>query len=665
MSGLLLSVQAFVAEPGAVSLFLASGLVGAALAGAALFPLARTILESTDSTPPFVGRLKQHYLEPTNFVSGAVVGAGILLAFGNGLPTAAGLERFLFGFAFGALAYVGAILFGDMRDMASGLRKRPRSWRPYALGVLLGGVVGGAVGWYFDLAQLDVVRAHFIDHVHVNYGAAGRPDTPYVINPFFSKWGAMHMGMVDGAVKLFYLESLSGVIQWIFAAPLFSINLFFLTALLKRDLAPLRLLFSAEGVRRLADNAIVVLRWGLWMAPIIYAFLKVAPDPTWYNQDGLIRTSVAAYMNASLPPSQFRDWSLSIFTALLTYDWLRVLIYFDHMGLRVATLVNLSFVGGDMADESSARFLGAKSRSRAIPEGLRRFGTWAPLLIPFYIPRGAEWDKAWDGAAAAHSAGVTPIVSLLLGYGLFALGLCLALALFILTRPGMRAKVDVNAPLALGNGLLSLALARDGQSAFRVESAARRGPSIDMTRRHGRSDSSARRLPLFQRGNGGRAAAPVVARQRADRTRFWDFHFGLRRIGRSARARSTICVARRSVEMVRRRAGRRLADQAHQSRRDVASFADRLLPRLVMNEGGVERRDAAYNALHVGTTFVRPLAAIFARNRLLKNQAGDFASKRLSREIAFHAIGARRRRAPRRLRGRALAFLRSRPAPRP
>ena len=72
---LLLSVQTFVAEPGAVSLFLASGYIGAAIAGAALFPLARTILESTDSTPPFVGRSKQQYLEPTNFVSGAVVGA--------------------------------------------------------------------------------------------------------------------------------------------------------------------------------------------------------------------------------------------------------------------------------------------------------------------------------------------------------------------------------------------------------------------------------------------------------------------------------------------------------------------------------------------------------------------------------------------------------------
>ena len=78
----------------------------------------------------------------------------------------------------------------------------------------------------------------------------------------------------------------------------------------------------------------------------------------------------------------------------------------------------------------------------------------------------------------------------------------------------------------------------------------------------------------------------------------------------------------------------RLSNLANAPRKiRIASYRD-----LVMNEGGVERRDAAYNALHVGTTFVRPLAAIFARNRLLKNQSGDFASKRLSREIAFHAV---------------------------
>ena len=38
-----------------------------------------------------------------------------------------------------------------------------------------------------------------------------------------------------------------------------------------------------------------------------------------------------------------------MFIGLLAYDWLRVLIWFDHMGLRVATLVNLSFLGGDRA----------------------------------------------------------------------------------------------------------------------------------------------------------------------------------------------------------------------------------------------------------------------------------------------------------------------------
>ena len=68
-----------------------------------------------------------------------------------------------------------------------------------------------------------------------------------------------------------------------------------------------------------------------------------------------------------------------IFFGLLAYDWLRVLIWFDHMGLRVATLVNLSFLGGDRADEAAARFIGHNARTRAIPDGIRRFGTWAPL----------------------------------------------------------------------------------------------------------------------------------------------------------------------------------------------------------------------------------------------------------------------------------------------
>jgi cyclic beta-1,2-glucan synthetase len=633
---LLLAVQSFVDQPGAVALFLRSGAIGAALAGALLFPLARTILESSDSTPPFVKRLSRAYYAASNFVCGAIVGVGLLIAFHRDLPAAFGGERFLFGFAFGALAYVGALLYRDFSGMAAGLRKKTRDWRDYALGVLVGGVVGGAIGWYFDVGQLAVVRAHFNDHVAINYGVFTRPDSPYIITPFFSKWGATHMGMVDGGVKLFYLESLSGVIQWIFAAPLFSINLFFLTALLKRDLGPIRELFSAEGVRKLADNAIVVLRWGLWMAPIIYAFLKVAPDPTWYNQDGLIRTGVAAYMNAALPPSQFRDWSLSVFTALLTYDWLRVLIWFDHMGLRVATLVNLSFVGGDMADESAARFLGAKGRSRAIPEAVRRFGTWAPLLIPFYIPRGAEWDKAWDAAEVAHRAGTTPVISLLLGYGLFLLGLCAALTIFILTRPG-KAKSGAAEPTALGNGLMSLNLCRDGQSCFRVETAARRGPPIDMTRAV--DDPIIPRGAFFYFSETSEPHAPKLWSLGAAPTgRGFGVFTAVSPVEAVLQGELNLLRCEASVEMAPGEAVAlwriKLTNLAATSRKlRVASYRD-----WVMNEGGVERRDAAYNALHVGTVFARPLGAIFARNRLLKNQTGDFASKRLSREIAFHAV---------------------------
>ena len=58
-----------------------------------------------------------------------------------------------------------------------------------------------------------------------------------------------------------------------------------------------------------------------------------------------------------LSPEAFRTWSLQVFLGLLAYDWFRVLIWFDHMGLRVATLVNLSFIGGDLGDAGDDSFL--------------------------------------------------------------------------------------------------------------------------------------------------------------------------------------------------------------------------------------------------------------------------------------------------------------------
>jgi len=616
--------------------------LAAAALGAALFPMGRAILESTDATPPFPRRLLAAYRATPNYAAGAVAGAGMFYAFAHALPAADAAERFGLGFAIGAASYVAALLYADLAEIGAGLRARPRPWRPYALGVLLGGVLGGAIGWYFDQGQLEVVLAHFREHVAINNLAAGRADTHYVITPFFSKWGATDLGIVTGGVKLFYLESLSGVIQWVFAAPLFSVNLFFLTALLTRSTAPIKRLFSMEGLSGLADNAVVVLRWGLWMAPIIYAFLKVAPDPQWYNQDGLVRSAVASVMAATLPDGQFRDWSLAVFTALLTYDWLRVLIWFDHMGLRVATLVNLSFVGGDMADGAAARFLGARGNARAIPEAIRRFGTWAPLLIPFYIPRGAEWDKAWSGAEIAARAPMPPLVDLALGYALAALGIVAALGLFLLMRPKPQAS---GAREQIGNGLLTLEFYGSGEGHYRVESAARRGSPVDMTR--------APDDPILPRGAFFYFLEPSGGTQDSSGGNLWSLTAAPTRVGFGALEAASPTLAQARGEIYGLRCETRIemveGEALALARLKIANTG--ALPRkfricsyrdLVMNEGGVERRDAAYNALHVGTTFVRGLGALLFRNRLLKNQTGDFAAKRLSREIAYHAVHERK-----------------------
>ena len=93
---------------------------------------------------------------------------------------------------------------------------------------------------------------------------------------------------------------------------------------------------------------------------------------------------------------------------------MRILIWLDHMGLRVATLVNLSFLGMDRLEQRLARFLAPAATARCIPEGVKRFTTWAPLLIPFYIPRGKDWDYAWSAAEAIQSrepAGLLPALA--------------------------------------------------------------------------------------------------------------------------------------------------------------------------------------------------------------------------------------------------------------
>ena len=406
---IILAAAALLKAPGALPFIKSQGLATGLIAGAALWPLGQTIVGSADGTPPFFGRLAGAYRDVKTYVRGAIIGFGVAGALSTDLAASDGGTRFLIAFALGAVAFAGVELLFDALRIARGERTKVQTWRLYALQALLGGLVGGALGWYFDVSQLQVVVNKFWAYADANYRASGRALGDFTTYPLFNKYGSINLGEVAGGVRLFWAESLSGVINWSIAAPLFSINYVLLSALLTRSLSPIVGLFTALGLEGLAEQAVRVMRWGLWMAPVINSFLRQSPDPTWYDQDGAVRTLVASAWDLGLPGADFRANSLMIFTGLLAYDWLRVLIWFDHMGLRVATLVNLTFLGGDRADEAAARFLGYGGRTRAIPDGIRRFATWTPLLIPFFIPRGAEWDKAWTGGEQlAKSAAALP-----------------------------------------------------------------------------------------------------------------------------------------------------------------------------------------------------------------------------------------------------------------
>jgi cyclic beta-1,2-glucan synthetase len=309
----------------------------ATLLGALSFPLLKTVIESFDGSPPFFQRLGKSYRNPILYLRGAVVGCGLGYWFAEGLSQTATPDRVAFGFAVGVAAFAGVDL---LRDGAAARRQQGRlqPLRVYIVHGLLGGFVGAAVGFYFDAAQVEAVGARF-----QGYLAAGATPRPFIENVLLSKWGTVHLGEVTGGVSLLFAQSLLGVLTWAIPAWLFALNRTFLAAYFRKEAAPITGLFTRDGLVALTQNMIEVLRWGLWMSPIINSFLRPTGEPTWYNQDGTVCTVVALYHDVTLSPEAFREWSLQVFVALLAYDWVRVLIWLDHFGLRVATLVNLSF----------------------------------------------------------------------------------------------------------------------------------------------------------------------------------------------------------------------------------------------------------------------------------------------------------------------------------
>ncbi|MBL0058014.1 MAG: hypothetical protein IPP35_02605 [Elusimicrobia bacterium] len=433
--GFLYGIKIVVDSPSAKTFLTATPLLSGALAGALLFPLLKTIIESFDGSMPFFLRLRYSYGQTTLYLRGAVAGAGFGFGLGSDFIQTGSGDRSTYGFLVGLLASSGVSLFCDG---ANALRRKGRiqSGKVYLVDGLIGGLIGALGAFYMDGAQVPVIVEKFRA-----YTSSGLEASNYTIYSLLSKWGRVDLGSYTGGVKLFFNEALAGLITWSIAAPLFAVNRVFMTAYFQRDKAPIRHFFSQAGAVELGVNLIHVMRWGLWMSPIINTGLRLMGQATWYNQDGAIRTLIASWKSLTLSPVDFQAWSLGVFVSLLAFDFLRILIWLDHMGLRVATLVNLSFLGMDKLDEKIARFIGPSAAQRYLPEGVKRFTTWAPLLIPFYLPRGENWDFAWAKSIEIQNAsaggGLTQAVLSLEWHhlaGLFVAGVLLMSALSATVR---------------------------------------------------------------------------------------------------------------------------------------------------------------------------------------------------------------------------------------
>ena len=395
-----------------------------------IFPLIKTILETFDGSQAFFQRVKYSYKNPVLYLRGAVIGLAIAYGITNGVYHEGTQTRILFGLIAGLSASAGVSILRDIIYSVNG-QGHLHSWKVYFIDSLLGGFIGMAMGFYLDTAQISVIAKK------INlYNSSGLSPELYTTYPLINKWGRINIGQFSGGVKLLFNEALAGVINWSVAAWLFAINRAFITAIFQKDTTPIKFLFSKQGFIELIKHMIQVLRWGLWMSPIIFTFLRMMPEPTWYNQDGAVRSLFAIFNNATMSSEEFNSWSLKMFVYLLAYGSFRVLIWIDHMGLRVATMVNLSFQGMDKLDEIVAKFIGASTTKKYIPEAVKRFTTWAPLLIPFYIPRGPAWDYVWSQAEsvqnAAHKGGIQSYIKSLSVMGMLSIaGLALLICVVV------------------------------------------------------------------------------------------------------------------------------------------------------------------------------------------------------------------------------------------
>ncbi len=463
----------------------------AVLAGTLLYPLGRTLIESFDGSAPFFHRLRNNAAERTGYVRGFVVGCGLALAILLDLPMRDAWFRFLLGALIGGLAYAGVDLLRDLRAVRAGERQHLQVWRLYALGALLGGITAGAVAWYLDTAQVAVIAAKLAAYATVH---APAPD--YIVYPLFSKWGALSLGTGRGR-RASALQRIA----------------------LRRD----QLVAGGTPVQhqpRLPDGT---------------AAAKHRPDPRPVQRPGRDRPGRAGDPRPALGPVDGAG-HLLVPAHGARPDLVRPgrcgadrrrhpqeldpvaggLPRLEPAGLPGPARLRL-VPGADLVRpygparrdpgqpvlrrrrprrrEGRALDRPFRPGTRACPTAYAASRPGRRCLIPFYIPRGAEWDQVWGEAERMQASApslLPPVGDVLIGYAV-----CIGATLLVVAIARWRARAAApptparpaalpwspDRRLTIGNGNYTLELTADGRSFARSHRVGDQPPELDLTRR--------------------------------------------------------------------------------------------------------------------------------------------------------------------------------------
>ena len=116
------------------------------------------MIGSADGTPPFFGRLKRAYRDPRGLRARSRRRPRPCARLSRSTCRCRRRRALPGAFRRSARSPMPAsTLVFDCRRIVAGERTKMQTWRKYALGAVLGGVVAGAIGWYFDAAQVQVV----------------------------------------------------------------------------------------------------------------------------------------------------------------------------------------------------------------------------------------------------------------------------------------------------------------------------------------------------------------------------------------------------------------------------------------------------------------------------------------------------------------------------